>query len=69
MTPKNKPVGGGALNKAKTHCINGHPYSPKNTHVSLAGKRMCITCRKVHNVKGKETQRRKKLEQARYDEI
>lgn len=35
-------------NTRKTHCPQGHPYSPENTYVNLArgnnGFRMCRTC-------------------------
>lgn len=36
----------GALNRAKTHCPRGHPYSPENTYINpKAGSRACRTCR------------------------
>lgn len=33
-----------AVNAARTHCINGHPFDEANTWVTRAGKRMCRTC-------------------------
>jgi hypothetical protein len=36
-------VGITAMNAAKTHCVNGHPYSPQNTYV-IAGERRCKIC-------------------------
>lgn len=35
-------------NAAKTHCANGHPFSPDNTTVR-DGKRECRECRKAAN--------------------
>lgn len=32
------------LNAAKTHCRNGHDFSPENTRVNSKGQRVCITC-------------------------
>ena len=33
----------GARNRAKTHCKNGHPFSPKNTY-RYRGSRYCRKC-------------------------
>lgn len=36
---------GGRRNRVKTHCPQGHPYSPENTYYYSGGrKRMCRTC-------------------------
>lgn len=45
------PVAPGALNAAKTHCPQGHPYSPENTYVYYARnytERICKTCRSAY---------------------
>lgn len=41
-----------ALNKVKTHCKRGHPFTPENTRISTrrTGSRVCKTC---HREKGK----------------
>ena len=31
-------------NKAKTHCVRGHEFTPENTIVEKSGKRKCRTC-------------------------
>jgi HNH endonuclease len=31
-------------NMLKTHCVNGHEFTPENTIVRLNGKRQCRTC-------------------------
>lgn len=46
--PKNTPKRVAALNAAKTHCPQGHPYSTENTYVSPQGKRFCRTCHRRH---------------------
>jgi hypothetical protein len=53
-----------AANKAKTHCSNGHEYTPKNTYHSKrlnSVMRHCKECRRLINVK---TARRRKNERA-----
>ncbi|NVI88675.1 HNH endonuclease [Actinomadura sp. BRA 177] len=45
-----------AINARKTHCVNGHEFTPENTRV-CQGKRNCRTC-------GREWARRKKQEAA-----
>lgn len=32
------------FNQRKTHCKEGHPFSPENTYVMGSGKRVCKTC-------------------------
>lgn len=45
------PIAQGALNAAKTHCAQGHEYSPENTYLYVSGPprattmRVCKTCR------------------------
>lgn len=36
-----------AINAAKTHCVNGHKFTPKNTYISPTnGQRVCRTCKR-----------------------
>ena len=44
----NTRTGLAALNAAKTHCPQGHPYSTENTYVSPQGKRFCRACHRRH---------------------
>lgn len=39
-------VGFAAVNAAKTHCVQGHRYSPTNTYTDPLGYRHCRTCRR-----------------------
>jgi hypothetical protein len=36
-----------AENVLKTHCLNGHPFSPENTRVNAKGHRWCRTCERA----------------------
>lgn len=46
-----------AVNAAKTHCINGHPFSGVNLKITLSGKRHCRQCdRDRHNRKYRKAQ-------------
>ena len=40
----NLGYGGGAYQRAKTHCPQGHPYDEANTWRRHSGKRLCKTC-------------------------
>lgn len=56
VTPKvnstENVVGAGwQLEKAKTHCRQGHPYSEENTYRCRNGKRYCKICRRAAFVK------------------
>lgn len=47
------PIAPGALNAAKTHCPQGHPYSPENTYVytfktQRTTTRICRTCQRAY---------------------
>lgn len=33
-----------AINKAKTHCLHGHEFTPDNTRIIAGGKRQCVQC-------------------------
>ena len=33
-----------AVNASKTHCIHGHEFNRRNTHLTPDGKRVCRTC-------------------------
>lgn len=35
-----------ARHAAKTHCVNGHAFDEKNTHLTKEGHRVCRTCRR-----------------------
>jgi WhiB family redox-sensing transcriptional regulator len=50
---------GGNHNGNKTHCKNGHPYSPENTYTNSKGQRFCVACR---NIRNKQYQQRKREE-------
>jgi len=51
---------GGAKNRAKTHCPQGHPYSPENTYYYKDGKvRVCRECAITRTI-----ERRKRLSQS-----
>lgn len=39
-------IGFAAVNAAKTHCANGHPYDQGNTYTDPKGYRHCRTCRR-----------------------
>ena len=41
----------GAINASKTHCVNGHEFTPENTKLDRSGtsiKRQCRECRRLH---------------------
>jgi hypothetical protein len=39
----------GIVNRSKTHCRRGHPYSGENLRVGSTGKRMCRICVRAQN--------------------
>jgi hypothetical protein len=43
-----------ARNARKTHCVKGHPFTPKNTRIRKDGARLCITCRREIQSRRKE---------------
>ena len=48
--------GGGARNKAKTHCKRGHEFTPENTYVLKGGGRLCRACRLSYQAELREAQ-------------
>ncbi len=43
-------IGIGAKNKSKTHCPQGHEYTPENTRISPAnGGRCCNECQRIRD--------------------
>lgn len=52
----------------RTHCPQGHPYTPENTYRKPAGNRCCNECRRIYRethveerrIKGREYMRRKR---------
>jgi hypothetical protein len=44
-----------AVNRLKTHCPYGHPYTPENTYTRPGTKsRECITCRHIRRRERRE---------------
>jgi hypothetical protein len=39
-----RSTGPAAINLAKTHCKNGHEFTPENTRILSDGERRCRTC-------------------------
>lgn len=37
-------IGTSAINKRKTHCVNGHEFTPENTRIGRTGHRACRAC-------------------------
>lgn len=44
------PIAPAAINAAKTHCPQGHPYDDKNTQVLATGRR-CKKCQAAHDAR------------------
>jgi hypothetical protein len=42
-------VKSGAMQRAKTHCPEGHPYSGANLFLRSSGRRECRTCMRARN--------------------
>lgn len=63
------PIAPGALNAAKTHCAQGHEYTPENTYTytfktKKTTTRICRTCSRAHHARYAERKRVQRLEQA-----
>jgi hypothetical protein len=52
-------VSAGAKNAVKTHCPQGHEYTPENTYLA-DGARHCRICRRIHWLGWRERQREKR---------
>jgi hypothetical protein len=37
----------GWFQKTKSHCVNGHEFSPDNTVLDAKGHRRCLACRNI----------------------
>lgn len=48
--------GVGSENAAKTHCVNGHEYTPENTYVGSNGWRQCRTCNRERQRRPRKTE-------------
>jgi hypothetical protein len=46
-TNKMRSTSGSAKNFAKTHCVNGHEFTPENTYKKSDGSRVCVACRRL----------------------
>lgn len=55
--PTGQRNGGGRRNRAKTHCLRGHPYSHDNTYFARNGGRLCRACHKGFARTRREAQR------------
>ena len=38
----------GSFNRRKTHCSNGHEFTPENTRMSKRGQRHCLACNRLY---------------------
>lgn len=57
VTARENSVRGISFNAEKTHCINGHKFTPDNTRLlKRRGKRTCRTCRIESNRKWRKRQ-------------
>ncbi len=50
---------GGHAMSNRTHCPDGHPYTPQNTYVYPAGNRACRECRRAYREAHREERREK----------
>ena len=56
-----------AVNAQKSHCLNGHEFSPENTEIVRGSERRCITCRRNRDMKsyfnrGRDRRRQRRAE-------
>lgn len=60
-----KPSRRGEFERSKTHCKQGHPYSPENTRVTKQGFRQCRECSRANDRKrAKNPERRAAMDAA-----
>lgn len=43
-----------AINARKSHCDNGHAFTPDNTHYRTPNHRCCRTCKRAEDARGRE---------------
>ncbi len=53
-------IGITAINFKKTHCKNGHEFTPENIYVSKEGFRYCVICRSIWGKRGNEIRKQTK---------
>lgn len=75
LSPENRGVnsnfgnGPAAKNARKTHCKNGHEFTPENTRMTTRGFRVCRACERAHQdawaqtEAGKESRRKSQQKQ------
>lgn len=44
------PIALATINSLKTHCKNGHEFTPENTYTRPEGGRLCRACRNYHSL-------------------
>lgn len=47
-------------NARKTHCIRGHEFNESNTRIDTLGRRVCLTCQRMHEANRPPRNRAKK---------
>ena len=53
-----------SVNAAKTHCPQGHEYTEGNTYRHADGRRVCIACRRIRDMRDGPRERRKLYKRA-----
>lgn len=54
-------TGASAVNARKTHCIQGHEFTPENTYM-YKGRRQCVACTQARSRKHYRTRKRRRQE-------
>jgi hypothetical protein len=47
-----------AINRAKTHCVRNHEFTPANTWVDKRGSRYCRACMAIRQAEGRRRKKR-----------